>query len=394
MISVKNILQLPALKSLEIVAGQSGIENKVGYVTVMEVPDIIRWLQGNDFLITSLYSVREDVKVQCSLIEELSKSSCSCVAIKTGQYVKDISEELKQTADECGLPLIKIPYDVPYIDIIMTIMTSILEEKNMDAIIEKYIKDVIFDSYDDESLMIERGRPLGILVEENFYISMNFSFPKGFEPNQKDMDNLVRAGKTLAHFTSHHSEISYDALLFMKNHISVIFESLSREAIIKSLSFIEKEALKQLQYYLPDIPIKVGFGTIEKNLQGIKHTYFNSLKAIRTGNLFQPEERVYYYEDMEMYCILNNIITDDTKEFSHKILNKITSKEIRNTLNAYYECNANIEKTAERLYMHKNTIKYRLLKIQEMTGLDIKNNDENFKLYLAVLIDKIHKNGK
>jgi len=145
---------------------------------------------------------------------------------------------------------------------------------------------------------------------------------------------------------------------------------------------------------LPDIPIKVGFGTIEKNLQGIKHTYFNSLKAIRTGNLFQPEERVYYYEDMEMYCILNNIITDDTKEFSHKILNKITSKEIRNTLNAYYECNANIEKTAERLYMHKNTIKYRLLKIQEMTGLDIKNNDENFKLYLAVLIDKIHKNGK
>jgi len=268
MISVKNILQLPALKSLEIVAGQSGIENKVGYVTVMEVPDIIRWLQGNDFLITSLYSVREDVKVQCSLIEELSKSSCSCVAIKTGQYVKDISEELKQTADECGLPLIKIPYDVPYIDIIMTIMTSILEEKNMDAIIEKYIKDVIFDSYDDESLMIERGRPLGILVEENFYISMNFSFPKGFEPNQKDMDNLVRAGKTLAHFTSHHSEISYDALLFMKNHISVIFESLSREAIIKKPFFHRKGSFKTTAVLLAGYTYKSGIWHYRKKFAG------------------------------------------------------------------------------------------------------------------------------
>lgn len=394
MISVKNVLQLPALKSLEIVAGFSGIENKVGYVTVMEVPDIIRWLQGNDFLITSLYSMREDVSMQCRLIEELSKSSCSCVAIKTGQYVMDISKELKEAADKCGLPLIRIPNDVPYIDIIMTIMTAILEEKDMDIIIEKYIKDIIFDTYDNESLMIERGRPLGILIEENFYISMNLSFPKGFEPKQKDIDNLARTGKALAHFISHYSEVSYDVQLFMKNHISVIFESRSSEAIHKNLVFIEKEALNQLQYYLPDISVKIGFGTIEKNLQGIKHTYFNSLKAVRTGNLFHPDERVYYYEDMEMYCILNNIVTDNTNEFSQKILNKITSKEARNTLNVYYECNANIEKTAKQLFMHKNTIKYRLQKVQEMTGLDIKNHNDNFKLYLAVLIDKIHQNGK
>lgn len=394
MLSLKKIMQLPSLKSLELVAGHSKIENKVGYVTVMEVPDIVKWLQGNDFLITSLYSVREDVQVQCRLIEELSKSSCACLAIKTGQYVKDIPEELLKTADSFGLPLIKIPYDVPYIDIIMSVMTAILEEKNMDAMIEKYIKDIIFEIYDDESLIVERGRPLGILVEDNFFISVSLSFPKGYEPGQKDLDNLVRAGKSLAGSASGHSEITYDTLLFMKNHISIFFESKNQHLIIKNIPFIEKEALNQIQYYLPDAPVKIGFGTAEKNLYGIKHTYFNSLKALRTGNIFKPGKKVYHYDDMEIYCILSNIISEETRNFSRKILNKITNKEILSTLNIYYECNADIEKTAARLYVHKNTIKYRLQRVTELTGFDLKNHDENFKLYLAVLINKISQSEK
>lgn len=394
MISVKQILQLPALKALEIVAGHNGLENKVGNVTVMEVPDITKWLEGNDFLITSLYSVRKDIKLQCNLIEELSESACSCIAVKTGQYVKEISEELKETADKCSIPLIKIPYNVHYSHIITSIMTAVLEEKNIDIIKEKYIKDIIFDVYDDESLMVERGRLLGVLVEENFYISMNLSFPIGFVPNQKDMDNLMRVARILSQYAAHKGEVSSDVLVSVKDHISVLFKSPSKEVLNKSLYFIEKEALRQMNYYFADIKVKIGFGTIEKNLHGIKNTFFNALKAVRTGKLFQPDEKVYYYENMEMYCILNNVITNDTKDFSEKILSKIINKEILNTLYTYFECNADIEKTAERLNMHKNTIKYRLQKVYEITGLDIRDNNDNFKLHMAVLIDKIHKGSK
>lgn len=394
MISVKNVLQLPALKDLEVVAGHNGLENKVGYVTVMEVPDITKWLEGNDFLITSLYSVRKDVRQQCELIEQLSKSACSCIAVKIGQYVKEISDELKETADRCKIPLLKIPYHVTYIDIIMSIMTAILEEKDMDIVIEKYIKDIIFDTYNEEGLMIERGRLLGVLVEEDFYIAMNLSFKEEFEPGQKELDNLVRVGRTLEQYAANHSGISSDALVLVKNHISIIFKSQSVEAISRSIFLIEKEALDQLNYYLQGIEVKIGFGTVEKNLKGIRSTYFNALKAIRTGSIFQPNKRVYNYEDMEMYCILNNIITDDTKQFSDKLLKEIANKELINTLNVYYECNANLEKTASFLYVHKNTIKYRLERIHEITGLDIKDNNDNFKLQLAILIEKIHKNSK
>lgn len=73
-----------------VLAGESGLLKKVEHVTVMEVPDIKRWLKGNDFLITSFYSVRKSEEAQCRLIEEPA-DICSCIAVKTGQYVDNSS---------------------------------------------------------------------------------------------------------------------------------------------------------------------------------------------------------------------------------------------------------------------------------------------------------------
>ena len=49
-----------------------------------------------------------------------------------------------------------------------------------------------------------------------------------------------------------------------------------------------------------------------------------------------------------------------------------------------------LELVAERMHTHRNTIKYRLHRLQELTGLDLKNPKDNFKLYLAVLARKLH----
>lgn len=72
MAKVKDLLCIPVLKDIKILAGKSGLDRPVEHVTVMEVPDIKRWLKGNDFLITSFYSVRKGVEEQCRLIEELA----------------------------------------------------------------------------------------------------------------------------------------------------------------------------------------------------------------------------------------------------------------------------------------------------------------------------------
>ena len=59
MAKVSDVLKLPVMRGVRVLAGAAGLSGKVEHVTVMEVPEIRQWLKGNDFLITSLYSVRK-----------------------------------------------------------------------------------------------------------------------------------------------------------------------------------------------------------------------------------------------------------------------------------------------------------------------------------------------
>lgn len=104
MAKVSDVLKLSVMRGVRVVAGEEGLFRKVEHVTVMEVPEIKRWLKGNDFLITSFYSVRKSEEDQCALIRDLA-DTCCCIAVKTGQYVKTVAESVKRAADEVGLPV-------------------------------------------------------------------------------------------------------------------------------------------------------------------------------------------------------------------------------------------------------------------------------------------------
>ena len=104
MAKVSDVLKLSVMRGVRVVAGEEGLFRKVEHVTVMEVPEIKRWLKGNDFLITSFYSVRKSEEDQRALIRDLA-DTCCCIAVKTGQYVKTVAESVKRAADEVGLVL-------------------------------------------------------------------------------------------------------------------------------------------------------------------------------------------------------------------------------------------------------------------------------------------------
>lgn len=393
MASVKDILKIPKLRNSKVVAGHKGLDKNIRYVTVMEVPNIVKWLKGDDLLITSLYSIKDDIEKQCNLIRELSKSSCSCVAIKVGEYVDKIPEELKRIADECELPLIEIPYDLIYIDIIMSVMNLIFEERDSDSIVQKYIKDIIFDIYEDEKIMMEKGKLLGIDVNRDWFLAITLSFNEDEEIDENHVGSLKRVAKGISKYATNNNEFELNPYISTDKSVSIIFQSQSKDSIEKMLPYIEKECLIQVDKYLKNKKVFIGIGTIETNINGIKNSYFNSVKAIESGQIFKEENKIFYYKDMEMFCILNEVIGESRESLNNIVLKNVNDKELLNTLIKYYECNANLDETAAKLFVHKNTVKYRLQKIKEITGLDVKVHEDSFKLYLAVIANKMLLNS-
>ena len=78
MAKVSDVLKLSVMRGVRVVAGEEGLFRKVEHVTVMEVPEIKRWLKGNDFLITSFYSVRKSEEDQCALLLYCGEDGAVC----------------------------------------------------------------------------------------------------------------------------------------------------------------------------------------------------------------------------------------------------------------------------------------------------------------------------
>lgn len=127
MLTVEQALSIEPLTQAKTVAGTSGLQRRIKHVTVMEVPDLTQWLKGNDFIITSLYCIKDDHQAQIKLIQDIAKLGCAALAVKTDRYVRALPDEMKFIADDLAFPLIDIPPHITYIDIINPLMEKLLD---------------------------------------------------------------------------------------------------------------------------------------------------------------------------------------------------------------------------------------------------------------------------
>ena len=388
MAKVSDLFRLPVFKDIRILAGTDGMNRKVEYVTVMEVPDIKRWLKGNDFLITSFYSVRNSEEKQCRLIENLS-DTCCCVAVKTGEYVDKIPESVLAIADACGLPLLEIPNSVTYIDLIIQIMNVIFEEEGTSSVLEKYIRDILYENYSDEILMYERGRLFGFDVENNFFAAINISFKKRYNASEHEKKKLRFLCQSVKQYVTSSSFVHECYLISLEKGFLLLLEGVNQENLKRFIythiteQFIEKLWKGKVE------KITCCVGPVLYGMSGIRDTYSATFKAGRVGRKLKSGQSVFIYDRISTFCELEYFFSKGRGQTFARVLDQIQNQEIVDTLVTYFESNNNMDEAAERMFIHKSTVKYRLNRLQELTGLSLKNPDDAFQLYLAVLAKKL-----
>lgn len=388
MAKVSDLLQLPIFKDIRVIAGEAGLSRKVEYVTVMEVPDIKHWLKGNDFLITSFYSVRKSEEEQCKLVEELA-DTCCCIAVKTGTYVNEISESVKATADALELPILEIPYHVTYIDLIIQVMNLIFEEEGTSAILEKYVKDILYENYSDEILMAERGRLFGFDVEHDYFAAVNISFRKKYNASGQEKKKLRFLCQSVKQVSVTSPFVRECYMIPLEKGWLLLLEGESVEKLKQFIRTNLTESFFTKLWNGSTEGIACGIGPVLQGMRGIRDTYSTTFKSARVGQKMKADQFLFFYDKLSTFCELDDFFSKGKGQKFANVLEPVQSQEMLDTLMMYYECDSSMDKIAERMFVHKNTVKYRLNRIQELTGLYLKNPDDNFQLYLAVLAMKL-----
>ena len=126
-IALGELLRVPALARARVVGGRDGLRRPVRGVNVMEVPDILDWVKPDELLLTTAYPLRDDPVALDALIPRLAERGLAGMALKPGRYIKAIPESMIEAADRHAFPLIELPPEASFNELIHSVLTVILD---------------------------------------------------------------------------------------------------------------------------------------------------------------------------------------------------------------------------------------------------------------------------
>ncbi|GAT66049.1 PucR family transcriptional regulator ligand-binding domain-containing protein [Planomonospora sp. ID91781] len=128
-VSVGEVLGVSTLAGARLIAGAGGLDRVVQRLNVMEVPDILAWVKPHELLLTTGYPLRNTPQSLDRLVADLDERGLAALAIKLGRYLDELPGEMAEQADRLGFPLILLPDDVGFDDILNQVLTDILNRQ-------------------------------------------------------------------------------------------------------------------------------------------------------------------------------------------------------------------------------------------------------------------------
>lgn len=134
----------------------------------------------------------------------------------------------------------------------------------------------------------------------------------------------------------------------------------------------------------------IGIGGVFSNIGDLTKSYEQAQAALTVGEIFYPGKYLINFEKLGLGRLVYNIPTDLAKKFLNEIFKgkeeEIADEETIITINKLFENNLHVSEASRQLYLHRNTLIYRLEKIQKYTGLDLKNFDDAVVFRMALLV--------
>jgi carbohydrate diacid regulator len=157
---------------------------------------------------------------------------------------------------------------------------------------------------------------------------------------------------------------------------------------------LEKIALQIEETLKNELFVKtvIGIGTIAEHLRSLADAYKEAQTAIDVGKVFDTEKSIINYENLGIGRLIYQLPTTLCDIFLTEVFKKNSidslDQETLFTINKFFENNLNVSETSRKLFVHRNTLVYRLEKIKKLTGLDLRQFDHAIVFKVALMVRK------
>lgn len=157
------------------------------------------------------------------------------------------------------------------------------------------------------------------------------------------------------------------------------------------------EALEQTANMIVDMmnseammKVRVSYGTVVRELREVSKSYKEAMMAMDVGRIFYAEKNVIAYSTLGIGRLIYQLPVNLCRIFIEEIFggNQVydIDDETLTTINKFFENNLNVSETSRQLFIHRNTLVYRIEKLQKATGLDIRTFEDAMTFKIAMMV--------
>lgn len=402
-IRCQDILNFPSLKSLEIVGGYEGLGRIIRWVYLGDwlddMNEIFDWIYGNELVIITDHMLKGNFKSLLSVLPKLNDMNISGIIINSRPRFSTIPPELTHLANELKLPIFKLPWEAMLVnitrDICYAITTEEIKEHEKANMLEKLLfEDIVLTETFSELMLLSdfdfSGKCIVGVMEVN---NIDVFIKEHRYCDTKVVSDIM--AYLLKSLNSAFSNYNTRVLTLQKNN-SVIFLIHVTPHLRVTLNDVIKRVFLEITARFSCLTLNTGIGTGYENPLNYRKSFKQARQVLQIMQSEHNDQLLAYYDDVGIFSLLLNISDRDLMQSYYNSTlqaiieyDKSTNAKLLMTLDSYLDHDMNIQSTADALFIHKNTLKYRLNKIQELLNCNLRSSQQLTRVYIALKVGKL-----
>ncbi|QUW23600.1 PucR family transcriptional regulator ligand-binding domain-containing protein [Sporosarcina sp. Marseille-Q4063] len=383
--TIGKIVEGALFPMLTLVAGQSGMHRKVRGINVVESIDLIMFCRPNELVVTTGINFPHQNTSLEQLVKLAYTKKIAGFIVNTGPYIPDIPESVISFANEHELPIFQMSWDCRVADLLKTTFQFISSHEQKHSTEDQVLYNLLFH-YKRHADSTRKSL-------------MQLGFPQSAELaiitcTTTDARSSIDSYENLIQFAFQNR---YKRFLRIKHKNHLIF-LINRTQITTSNSPFSKtveDIYDKITQKNGSLNVIIAKGNFYEDYENIHKSYEESLTVIQLAQLHN-NRFLYKYKEIGAYKIIMGVQNRTLIEsFRQNMLGQLYRyDDLRNTdyvsfLRIFLEENGSTSKISERLFIHRNTVLYKIKKVERLLDMDATNPFTKTNLYMAFLIEDV-----
>lgn len=381
-ITVERFMETVSDYKVNLVAGKDGIGNIIEWFQIVENNLAMTHVNNNELVFCSGEDMNDEA-VFVRFIEELIARQSSGLVIMQGHYLTEISDVVKNLCNIQRFPLMVLASSVNMSTITKLLSIQLLESEKINRQLFSAMKNAIsfpkkLDGYVPTLVQsgFKKNEPYAVSIVKMKHRELITSSESQWLVKSMEAQLLKAGDKSF--------------VLTMDNIYVFVFSNYSeeemREIMLKMIMLLR---MKEYQFY-------VGSSINHSDVEQLTNAYVQAKKVVNLSERNGWENQLVQYRELDVYQLLLAIDDKNTmKQYYDSKLGVLEKHDQNNGSNyleflkVYLNSNCNINDTADKLFIHRNTVVYKIKKINELLDCDLSELEVRVKLFLAIMLQNI-----